>query len=204
MIPGRSTSVSTAAAAISAVGAVLAAALAGLNLYYTGSRERARWARDTLADLYVVYLEASFESSAAAGWFFRSATGPGTDRTNIDEVKEQISQARATQTSTLTKLRLLAGSSMVDAAIALHGADHQLVEAAINTTADSHEDFLRARELVWARRMAFLSIAKRSLGLRSSVSRDEHQMPSARGAPMANDARPDGRTTEVAVDARPS
>jgi hypothetical protein len=55
----------TMPAIISAVAASLAAVLAGVNLVVSGRREHAKWARETLVEVLVDFVDASFESKDA-------------------------------------------------------------------------------------------------------------------------------------------
>ena len=168
-----------AASTISAIGAALAALLAGLNLYYSGRREHAKWARETLAELYVAYLDASFKSSYACRQIFRRIEAPATAASAGDEeLHAQIGEAHADQVATLTRLRLLSSRSVVHAAVALHEANHAFADLATAQPASSRGEMIAARDAVWQRRQEFLTAAKRTLGLRGSLASVMHHAPS--------------------------
>jgi hypothetical protein len=52
---------------LAAVAAVIAAALSGLNLYLSGRRERVKWIRDMTIDVYVSFINASFDRQITSG-----------------------------------------------------------------------------------------------------------------------------------------
>src|SRR2546430_1497120 len=157
---------SSSASVVSAVAAALAALLAALNLYYSGRRERQRWVRETLVDLLIRYLDASFAASRAAQ---RSHGETGIELR--EEARRAIDDAHDTQDAALTKLRLITGRAMVDAAFNLHGAVHAFVDVATAIPQRTDDDLRRAREELWQARHRFVAAGKRAVGLPRQHSR---------------------------------
>jgi len=157
---------SISASTISAAAAALAAALAALNLYYSGRRERQRWVRETVVDLLVQYLEASFTASRGADRY----RGPTSDDARA-AAQHTIDGAHDVQDGVLTKLRLFTSGAMVDAAFALHAADHQYVNVVTATPACTDDELRRVREHLWQVRHQFVAAGKRVVGLPRRQSR---------------------------------
>jgi hypothetical protein len=115
---------------LSAAAATLAAALAAINLYVLGRRERNRWLRETLIDEYSAYLNASFRATSTAKKYaeLESQEADSEPRKTVDrEVKDFHSQ----QMDILTRLRLLAPAEAVDAATEVHQADEAVVSLTV-------------------------------------------------------------------------
>ena len=53
---------SSVASVLSATAASIAAVLTAINLYVTGRRERAKWAREALVDAFIAFLDESFKA----------------------------------------------------------------------------------------------------------------------------------------------
>lgn len=158
---------------ISAGAAALAAVLAGLNLVYSGRRERQRWIRETLVDLLVTYLDASFTWARAA---IRLPDG-GDDT----PARREISDAHATQDAALTKLRLMTGKAMLDAAFDLHAANHAFERALAMDPPAADEEVEQLREQLWQARNRYVECGKRTIGL----SRDQSRTVAADRSPRA-------------------
>jgi hypothetical protein len=157
---------SNSASTISAIAAALAALLAALNLYYSGRRERQRWVRETVVDLLVQYLEASFAASRGADRLRAETTDEA--RTTAQQAMDDAHDA---QDAALTKLRLITNRAMVDAAFALHAADHRFVNVATTTPPCTDEKLRRARDDLWRARHRFVAAGKRAVGLPRQQSR---------------------------------
>jgi hypothetical protein len=157
---------SNSASTISAIAAALAAVLAALNLYYSGRRERQHWVRETVVDLLVQYLDASFAASRAADHF-----GAETSDETRATARQAMDDAHDTQDAALTKLRLTTTRAMVDAAFALHAVDHRFVNVATTTPPCTDEKLRGAREDLWHARHRFVAAGKRVVGLPRQQSR---------------------------------
>lgn len=147
---------------LSAVAATIAAALAGLTLYVSGRREHLHWIRESLVNSYEDYLTASFDAPGQRGLQARIQGDDG----KLEEYRGQAADAHRRQTDALTRLRMIAPSSVVTAAEVLHEADHAVVDAALDGFAAPDEDtWARLRTMQWQARSAFVDQVRRSLGL---------------------------------------
>jgi len=108
--------------AVTAGAAGLAAVFAGANLYLSGRRELNKWTRDTLVELFVAFLDASFKHGSACGAMLR--TSPSDEQR--DALRRAALAAHDLELETLTRLRLLAPPSAVAAAMALLQCEHLL------------------------------------------------------------------------------
>ena len=142
------------ATVLSAV-AGLAAVLAGLNLYLSGRREHVRWAREALVDAFVSFLSASFQSKDYCKEASRLARAGVTGK-QVDALLVGADGAHDEMLGYLTRLRLLSGSDVVDAALALRRQNEhylELVSDAAHPVApeedeDARRRLLEARELL--------------------------------------------------------
>lgn len=151
--------------AITAGAAGLAAVLAGVNLYVSGRRELNKWTRETLVEIFVIFLEASFAHNHAC----RTAEDiPPTDA-GRRSLSAAVVAAHDRETDTLTRLRLLAPSRVVAAAEALHKAEHKLAEACFLSGKPSVETPDIVRMPVRRARAAFLESARSTLRLRDTA-----------------------------------
>ncbi len=160
------------ASLISAVAAGLAAFLAAANLYYSGRRERQRWVRETSVDLLISYLDASFAWSRAALQRYERRAAESDA-----ELQRVIEQAHADQDAGLTKLRMMAGRAMVDAAFELHAANHAYEQQLTASPPPGDVDIQHVREKLWEARYRFIGHGKRTIGL----PRDQSRVTVARG-----------------------
>jgi hypothetical protein len=158
--------------AITAGAAGLAAVLAGVNLYVSGRRELNKWTRETLVELFVSFLEASFAHNHAC--WAAEGFAPGTAAHRGLSADSLIAHDR--EMDTLTRLRLLAPSRVVTAAEALHEAEHNLADTCFLSSERSVEAFDSARLPVRHARAAFLESARSALRLRdmAPIGRDYH------------------------------
>ena len=151
--------------AITAGAAGLAAVLAGVNLYVSGRRELNKWTRETLVEIFVIFLEASFAHNHAC----RTAEGILPRDAARHSLSADAVAAHDRETDILTWLRLLAPSRVVTTAEALHEAEHKLAEACFLSGEASAETPDIARILVRRARAAFLESARSTLRLRDTA-----------------------------------
>jgi hypothetical protein len=111
--------------AVAAAAAGLAAAFAGVNLYLTGRRELNKWTRETFVELFVAFLDASFKQGTASGVLLRSAL---SDAERI-RLQAEVVAAHDVEIETLTRLRLLAPSNVVTAALTLLETERRVATA---------------------------------------------------------------------------
>jgi hypothetical protein len=150
---------------ITAAAAGLAAILAGVNLYVSGRRELNRWTRETLVEIFVIFLEASFAHNLAC----RTAEGILPSDVARHGLSADAVTAHDRETDTLTRLRLLAPSRVVTAAEALHEAEHKLAEACFLSGEESVGAPDIARIPVRRARAVFLESARSTLRLRDTA-----------------------------------
>lgn len=148
---------------LSAVAATIAAAFAGLTLYVSGRRQQLQWIRESLVNSYENYLTASFDAPGRRGLQARLRSDEGGE---LQEYRRQASDAHRRQTDALTRLRMIAPSTVVAAAEALHEADHAVVDAALDgADIPLEEIWAQLRTMQWDARSAFVDQVRRSLGL---------------------------------------
>jgi hypothetical protein len=110
--------------AVTAGAAGLAAVLAGINLYVSGKRELNRWTRETLVEILVLFLDASFKHSSAC----RAILGESPLQPELNRLRSAILAAHDAENEALTRLRLLAPPQVVREARALLEAEYLLAE----------------------------------------------------------------------------
>jgi hypothetical protein len=170
------------ASLLSAVSATIAAILVAVNLYVSGRRERNRWARDVLVDVFVIFLTAGFEGSGACNRLLESRRL--NRESEILAYRESIKVAHRTETEMLTKMRLLTSPAVVEAAMRLHVATHANVDFAEGRLpGSSHEEQDAVNDRVWQARRSFLAAAKTEIGLKPMVSIITHQVREERARP---------------------
>ena len=161
------------ASLLSAAAASLAAALAGINLYVLGRRERHRWLRETLVDEYATYLNASFSATHEAREYAKSSS-EASDSENRAAVDRQIQELHSQQMDTLTRLRLLATADVVYAAGQVHAADHAVIDLLSSSDSSPTASYLQdTRENAYARREDFIRAARKSMKIPGTVAKVE-------------------------------
>ena len=157
--------VNTLAAVASAVAASVAATLAGLNLYLSGRREHTRWARDTLVDILVAFLDASFASKDAVKYAISAGRSGSPEERTFESYAEEARTAELSMRSMQTRLRLLASPAVVDSAQLLRVATREyiaLLEADTQVTESDDSDMKRR---LWRLRQNYINEAKIMLSL---------------------------------------
>jgi hypothetical protein len=158
-------------AAVSASAAILAAVLAGLNLYVTGRREEARWARDVLLGTLEGYLSASFEITSAATLLTRTVSSS----IQAEEIEAQVVAAHDVQMRMLTRLRLLADEQIVVSAADLHRSDHEIVEFMRGLDhAVTPQELEAAQKSAHAHRQPFVVASRRMMKVHGKVAKVEN------------------------------
>jgi hypothetical protein len=125
--------------AVTAGAAALAAILAGVNLYVTGQREHHKWTRDTLVELFVTFLDASFKHGSACSALLRATPGDGGPH----QLHRTVLATHNVEMETVTRLRILAPARIVAAAQALIVSEHALAAAAFSKKKTLAEDDIR-------------------------------------------------------------
>jgi hypothetical protein len=165
-----------AASLLSAGAATIAAILAALNLYISGRRERNRWARDALVDVFVIFLNAGFDGVSACNRL--AELGELHVDEEAPDYRERIAGAHQTETEMLTKMRLLTSPAVIEAAMRLHVATHTYVDSIErNLPGVPQDERDAAQEQVWRARRSFLAAAKTEIGLNPRVSSITHDLP---------------------------
>jgi hypothetical protein len=147
--------------AATAGAAGLAAVFAGANLYLSPRQDLDKWTRETLIEVLTAFLDASFAHSSACRNVYRHAP----DLAEHNELRNRILAAHSKETEALTRLRILAPPSVVEAALILFEAEYQLSEPCFidDTSADPYEALILS---VRQRRALFIEAARSALGLR--------------------------------------
>lgn len=147
--------------AVTAGAAGLAAVLAGVNLYVSGRREFDKWTRETLVETFAVFLDASFKHASACRAIFQLSPNM-QERTRL---RRAILAAHDVENETLTRLRLLAPPSVVEAAQRLLEAEYSLAQPCFldSITIDTSDTLIRP---VQQGRTQFIEAARSALGLR--------------------------------------
>src|SRR5882757_217764 len=104
------------AAVISAFAASAAAIFAAANLVLSGRREHTKWARETLIEIVVSYVDLSFDSTDLIKRALRRSSPqdwpPDSEATVRADAQDTERRMRQVQ----SRLRLLAGPEVIDAA----------------------------------------------------------------------------------------
>ena len=148
--------------AVTAGAAGLAAVFAGLNLYLSGRRELDKWTRDTLVELFVAFLDASFKHGSACGVVLRTLP---RDSQRYHLQKAAIA-AHDVELETLTRLRLLAPAEVVRAAMALLEAERRVAAPCFLMSIPQPEEPDILFEPVRQARARLLETARSALKLR--------------------------------------
>jgi hypothetical protein len=156
-------SVASVAAIVGAVTAIAAAVFSGLTLHLSGKRETRKWIRESLLDALTQCLDASFMRPSRRVYLLLSDPAFSGD---LASYRRRAEEAHRSQNDALTKIRLLASRSVVQAAEGLHRADEAVVEAVLSDgrPAPEHEwERLRAKQKI--ARELLISEAREVLGL---------------------------------------
>ena len=145
---------------VTAGAAGLAAILSGVNLYVSGRREMNKWARESLVDILALFLDASFKQAGACRSIFRLSP----DEKEVKRLRVEIFAAYEVQNEQLTRLRLLAPPSVVEAAQKLKESEYYLAEPCFLSTNPEDVSDVLARS-VWQCRAQFIEAARSSLGI---------------------------------------
>jgi hypothetical protein len=147
--------------AVTAGAAGLAAVLAGANLYISGRRELDKWTRETLIETFAAFLDASFKHAGACGIIFRLS--PEMQERN--QLRSAILASHNMENEALTRLRLLAPPSVVDAARTLMEAEYNLAEPCFHDPVPVDASDILVPP-VHRSRAQFIEAARSALGLR--------------------------------------
>jgi hypothetical protein len=147
---------------IALAGAVLSLLTLVVTTWATGQRERAKWARETLAEAFFDFVDTSYTAASAATKRhsgLRSSASPETQAADETELARQHSLLR----HYLTRIRLLAPASTLERAQALRRA-HSDLERAVAPDVDENRVHQLRREVALARE-EFITSAKRAMSL---------------------------------------
>jgi hypothetical protein len=150
---------------VSASAAGLAAILAAVNLYISDRRELNKWTRESLIETLTVFLDASFRHASAC----RKTYSASPDDYGTNKLRRAILAAHEIENSTLTRLRILAPPSVVQAAIKLLEVEYHLAEPCFRRSAENENSLATYYQLidsVHEQRQKFIQAARASLGLR--------------------------------------
>ena len=149
--------------AVTAGAAGLAAVLAGVNLYVSGRRELDKWTRETLVEIFVLFLDASFKHSTAC----RDILGEAPAPPERNRMRRAVIAAHDAENEALTRLRLLAPPQVVNDARALLDSEYFLAEPCFlePPPAFGSDELM---EPVRRGRVQFLESARSALGLRET------------------------------------
>ena len=129
-------------------------------------------------EAFVAFMDASFRQSGACRTLTSRGSLPDVER---DRLRAAVVEAHDLENDVLTRLRLLAPSRVVEAAQALHEAEHKLVTTAASAGTSSAPAASRPRSTTW-----FRSCSRQVMGkivpdpMRSSVT--SHNRPAARSS----------------------
>jgi hypothetical protein len=128
----------------------------------TSRRERANWARETLAEAFFDFVDASYDAGQAGKDHFTSA-GPGTDPGELEGLVEKYDEHVDQLTHMQTRIRLLAPNKTLLAAKELRWRLLDLRRSlTTDTTQDEHRRLVRA---IAKAREDFVALAKEDMSL---------------------------------------
>ena len=156
--------------AVTAGAASLAAVLAGVNLYVSGRREINKWTRETLVEIFVAFLDASFKHGAICRTLLRDAP-PEPKRHSL---RADVVAAHDMEADALTRLRLLATSRVITAAQALIEAEHTLAAACFVDPLPPLQDAENLLDRVRQVRVNLVESARSALRLRDTTGSDHY------------------------------
>jgi hypothetical protein len=147
--------------AVTAGAAGIAAGLAGVNLYVSGRRELDKWARETLVEILTTFLDGSFNHWNACEAIHVLAP----QIRELNQLRSAIIASHDTEIDALTRLRILAPPSLVDAALILLEAEYDLAAHCFLEVIQS-DVYCKLRGCVNQSRGRFIEAARLALGLR--------------------------------------
>ena len=163
----------SATSLLSAAAASLAAALAAINLYVLGRRERHQWLRGTLVDEYASFLDASFKVTHRARDYIGNPLAE-VDSGPRSTIENEIRSLRRKQMDTLTRLRLLAAAEIVHAATQVYVADNAVIDLLARPgSLLTDSDLGAARQNVYERREDFIRVARKSMKIPGAIAKVE-------------------------------
>ena len=116
---------SSVASVLSATAASIAAVLTAINLYVTGRRERAKWAREALVDAFIAFLDESFKAKDHCKTVCRLEREYDISDEQRGQIRADIHKAIDEMYSQLSRLRLLAPQYVVGPSTSLAEANRQ-------------------------------------------------------------------------------
>lgn len=133
-----------------------------VTTYFTGRRERVKWAREALAEAFYDFVNASYAASQALHqhqkWLWSDADASSL-RASEDEMQAQVLELRHAQ----TKIRLLAPTRTVNLANEVRFRVKDAVQAVSPTiTAEQHE---QNRSIIAEARTRLIDAAKKNMAL---------------------------------------
>ncbi|MFC7280224.1 hypothetical protein ACFQS1_40255 [Paractinoplanes rhizophilus] len=177
------------AAVVSAFAASAAAVFAAANLILSGRREHTKWAREALIEIVASYIDLSFDSTDVVKRALRDSAPrswpPASDAAVRADAKESERQMRRLQ----SRLRLLAGPEVIDAAQRLRLAvrtHHTLLDVEHAVAIDRD---IEMRREIWYLRQVFIDRAKEALALPRSWRKAPRTLPSV--AALSGQAAPE-------------
>jgi hypothetical protein len=129
----------------------------------SGRRELNKWTRDTLVELFVTFLDASFKQGTACGVLLRTSP-PDPDRHRL---RTEVVTAHDVEIATLTRLRLLAPPRVVTSALALLETEERVAAACFLESLPPADDLESLFEPVRRARALLLEAARSALRLRN-------------------------------------
>lgn len=145
---------------VAAIAACLAAVMSAVNIWLTGRREERSWRREATAEVLNDFLNASFRRPGTNALRQRAE---GQDMGATTRVAED---AYTRQNIALTKLRLLTGAEVVEAAVQLYDIENYIQEVVLGPLPlpqpDDWDDLYRQRRLL---RTQLINKSRSGLGL---------------------------------------
>jgi hypothetical protein len=150
---------------VAAIGAVIAAALAAINLVITGRRENLSWVRSALEGAFVDFLTASYNQRGASKHLFALMRGSPSRHTEA-EWRNIAIEAHEAMLDGITRLRVLASDDTAELAWEVMRQADLDIELIYQGKFDEYEatiderrdEFLRVRDLFTARARKLLRI----------------------------------------------
>jgi hypothetical protein len=147
---------------IALAGAVLSAVTLIVTTIATGRRERAKWAREALAEAFYAFVDESYLLADLAKDHL-DLLWAGADDLEVERSREVVRVQQDALRKTMTKIRLLAPRTTVDKATAVrHAHADMLAELTASTTESRYADLLRSTAAV---RQHLMDSAKKAMAL---------------------------------------